>query len=493
MNRKYGSGVRRIVGNLLSKYHNMNKQLKVVFWFTFVGFLQRGMSIITTPIFTRVLSTEDYGLFSVFNAYYAVIVIIVTLYLHMGAINNAFVKKPQTNESIVSAFQSLSLVISLVFFALAFIFREQLSELMGLPIVVVMVMFFAFIYVEPYQTWVIYKRYQFDYVLPVIVSVLISVLTPAISVIAVLATSGNQGVTRIVSYTIVSTIIPGFFCYIANYRKSRTFYNKKLWKYALSFNVPLLAHYLSETLLNQTDRIMINAFLGASEAGIYSVAFSAASLFTIFSSALNTAFVPWTYQKLKEKNYKAIESMAYVALGLLAIILSMMIMFAPEVVYILAGSKYTGAVYMIPTLSASAFFGYMYQLFARVEMYYEKKSYTVISTMSAAVLNIVLNAWWVPKFGYTAAGYSTLISHILFCVMHYFFFKKVNREFMDSAKLYDFKILFLISCFVLGIAFVMTLLYNFIFLRLVIVGCVAVTAFIIRKKIIEIVAMLRNR
>lgn len=478
---------------LLSKYKSLSKQLKVVFWFTFVGFLQRGISVITTPIFTRVLSTQEYGLFSVFNAYYTVIVIVATLYLHMGVINNAFVNMKEPNEKIVSAFQSLSLVVSASVFILAMIFRNQLSKIMGLPVIVVGLMFFAFMFVEPYHIWVIYKRYQFDYVKPVIAAVTFSVLTPLVSVIAILTTSGNQGIARIISYASMNIIIPGAFFYFVNYKKSHIFYDKSLWKYALAFNIPLIAHYLSETLLNQTDRIMINAFHGSAEAGIYSVAFSAASLFTIFSSALNAAFVPWTYQKLNSKDYKSIEKIGYMVLVFLAGILSIMNIFAPEIIGILAGSKYTGAVYLIPTLSTSVYFGYMYQLFSRIELYYEKKSYTVISTMSAAVLNIILNAWWIPKFGYTAAGYSTVISHILFCVMHYFFYKRVTRKCMNSVEVYHLKYLLMISGGVLAIAFVMTLLYSHLVIRLVVVTFMIITMFLMRHKLMDAYKILRNK
>ena len=472
---------------LWDKYKAMSRQLKVVFWFSVVGFLQRGISVITTPIFTRVMSTEDYGMFSVFNAYYTVLVIVATLYLHTEVINNAFVKSEASNEKVVSVFQSLSLVVSSAFFVLAVIFRNQLASMMGLPVIAVVVMFLAFVFMEPYHTWIIYKRYQFDYVRPVLAAVVISVASPFLGVAAVLATPGNQGVARILMYACVNIILPGAIFYIINYKKSPHFYDRALWKYALSFNLPLLAHYLSETLLNQTDRIMINGFSGSSDAAIYSVAFSAASLFTIFSSALNTAFIPWTYQKLKEKDYRAIEKVGYSVLLFLAGILLLMIMFAPEVVYILAGSKYTGAVYLIPALSASVFFGYMYQLFSRVELYYERKSYTVIATVAAALLNIVLNAWWIPWFGYTAAGYSTLVSHILFCVMHYFFFRKVNRECMGSAKVYDIRQLLLISFFVLISAFVMTCLYAFFWLRIMVLSAVAMVCAWNRRRIVSLI------
>lgn len=472
---------------LWDKYKSMSRQLKVVFWFSVVGFLQRGISVITTPIFTRVMSTEDYGMFSVFNAYYTVLVIVATLYLHTEVINNAFVKSGASNEKVVSVFQSLSLVISSAFFVLAVIFRNQLASVMGLPVIAVVVMFLAFVFMEPYHNWIIYKRYQFDYIRPVLAAVVISVASPFLGVVAVLATPGNQGVARILMYACVNIILPGAFFYVINYKKSPHFYDKALWKYALSFNIPLLAHYLSETLLNQTDRIMINGFLGSSDAAIYSVAFSAASLFTIFSSALNTAFIPWTYQKLKEKDYRAIEKVGYSVLLFLAVILLLMIMFAPEVVYILAGSKYTGAVYLIPALSASVFFGYMYQLFSRIELYYERKSYTVISTATAAALNIALNAWWIPWFGYTAAGYSTLVSHILFCVMHYFFFRKVNRECMGSAKVYDVRQLLLISAFVLVSSFVMTWLYALLWLRVMVLAVVVLACALKRKKIVNFI------
>ena len=482
-----------MLGNLLKKYKTMNKQIKVVFWFSIVGFLQRGISLITTPIFTRVLSTDEYLLFSVFNAWYPILVIITTLALNMGVINNAFIKKGNTKEKVVSSFQSLSMVIAVAFFIFAVIFRNHLSQIMNLPIIIVIFIFLGCIFYSPYHDWVAYKRYQFDYVRPVIAAVAISVLTPLVSLIAIYCTDTMKGEARVISYVLVNTIFPGLFFYIVNYKKDKTFCDKSLWIYALSFNVPLIAHYMSETLLNQTDRIMINMFCGKSEAGIYSVAFSAASIFTIFTTALNASFVPWTYQKLKVKDYKAIGRVGYLVLLILVGALSVMIIFAPEIIRILAGEKYSGAVYLIPTLGASVYFNYMYQLYSRIELYYEKKAYTVTATITAAVLNIVLNVWWIPKFGYLAAGYSTLIAHIVFCVMHYFFFSKVSKEYMNSVKVYDIRIIAAISAGVLMISFVMTYLYQYFILRIIILTFIVVTAVIYRNKLIGLVKLLRKQ
>ena len=76
--------------------------------------------------------------------------------------------------------------------------------------------------------------------------------------------------------------------------------------------------------------------------------------------------------------------------------------------------------------------------------------------------------------------------------MHYFFVRKVCRECKDSEKIYDFKKLFAISVIVLLIAAIMTLLYNHLILRLVIVLGIIVIMLAKRDKIIETIKMIRN-
>ncbi len=476
-----------MAGRIKQRYDNMNLQVKVVFWFTVVGFLAKGISIITTPIFTRVLTTEEYGLFSVFSSYNTVLLVVATLNLHLTAIYNALTKHPDEQNKIVSSFQSLSMCVSMIVCALAITFSEQLSKLMDLPRIVVIVMFVGFIFVEPYQLWIVLKRYGYDYKKPVIVSVLISVLTPTISLLCIFLGNGNKGIIRVVSFVIVNTIVPGVIFYFANYKHSRTFFDKKIWVYAATFAIPLIPHYLSETLLNQTDKIMINAFFGASEAGIYNIAFMAASFVQILTSSINSAYIPWQFQKLHDREYMKLAKTSYSVLAGLCAIIFVITLFAPEIVYVLAGENYMGAVSLIPTLAASVFFNYMYQLFARVEMYCEKKAYTVFATITATVINIVLNYIFMPTYGYVFAGYSTLIAHIWFVVIHYLFYRKTCKTCLDGAKIYDWKIIVLISVVLLAAAFVVTLAYNFLWLRILFLAIICVVALIFRRKIMGIV------
>lgn len=50
-----------IVSQIKNKYIGMSVPVKAAFWFTVCNFYQRGISMITTPIFTRMLSTDEYG------------------------------------------------------------------------------------------------------------------------------------------------------------------------------------------------------------------------------------------------------------------------------------------------------------------------------------------------------------------------------------------------------------------------------------------------
>ena len=50
-----------IIMKIITKYRKCSVQVKASFWFLICAFFQRGISVITTPIFTRLLSTAEYG------------------------------------------------------------------------------------------------------------------------------------------------------------------------------------------------------------------------------------------------------------------------------------------------------------------------------------------------------------------------------------------------------------------------------------------------
>ena len=80
------------MGNILQKYRKMSVQVRASFWFLICSFLQKGISSITTPIFTRLLTTDEYGQYGAFNSWLGIITIFVTLNLFLWCIHPRTVK-----------------------------------------------------------------------------------------------------------------------------------------------------------------------------------------------------------------------------------------------------------------------------------------------------------------------------------------------------------------------------------------------------------------
>lgn len=60
--------MRKVMNKWIKKYQGMPVQVKASFWFLICSFLQKGISVLTTPIFTRLLTTVEYGRYNVFNS-----------------------------------------------------------------------------------------------------------------------------------------------------------------------------------------------------------------------------------------------------------------------------------------------------------------------------------------------------------------------------------------------------------------------------------------
>ena len=58
--------------------------LKAGIWYTVCSFLTKGIAFITTPIFTRLLSSSEYGDYNTFVAWAGIIVIVSSLFIDLN-------------------------------------------------------------------------------------------------------------------------------------------------------------------------------------------------------------------------------------------------------------------------------------------------------------------------------------------------------------------------------------------------------------------------
>lgn len=469
--------------SLKNKYKGMSAPVKAAFWFTVCSFLQRGVSMITTPIFTRLLSTEEYGLYSTYLSWESVLLMVVTLCLYK-AIMNLYIKY-EDQERVLSAVCGLEFTLSLVWLIVGVIFREKIGELLGLSPVLVCCLFVYFMFQAAFQCWSLYKRYTYDYKILIIVTLLLTAGSAILGVLAVMFITPTAE-ARAVSAVVVVALI-GIVLYASIFHRAKIFYDKKIWLFALGFCIPLMPHYLSEFVLQSSDKIMINYLCGSSDVALYSVAYSAGSLITLITSAINSTFAPYQYQKIKSGEYTLLAKRANAVLLFVGVMLAGIMIFSREIVLIFGGMKYIESVDVIIPICIGVFFNYTFQLFARVQEYYERKLMVVIPSILCAVLNLVLNYIFINLCGYQAAAYTTFFCYAIFCLLHYFFYRKVCRELLNGQKLYDAKSILMISIGVVCIGIAIMFINRILWLKYTIIAVALILLIIKRKWVVNII------
>ena len=241
--------------------------------------------------------------------------------------------------------------------------------------------------------------------------------------------------------------------------QGKRFFDKFYWKYAILFNLPLIPHYLSQTVLSRSDRIMIERMVGADQAGIYSVAYSISLVMVLFNIALGQTISPWMFKKIKNRQISDIAPVAYGSMAFIAVMNIILIAIAPEVVSFFAPPAYHEAIWVIPPVAMSSYFMFMYDYFSRFEFYFEKTKGIMFASIFGAALNVLLNYICIQWWGYIAAAYTTLICYIVYVICHYILMKKACEENNVQEKVYDNKILIGLSLIFMVVGFAVMFTY----------------------------------
>ena len=446
--------------NLIKKYRQMSPAVRTSIWFTICNFLQRGTAFITVPIFTRLLTTEEYGVCNVYFAWFEIFLLITSLKIPYEGLNNGLIRHEEDKDGYTSSAAGLIMVMTLSVGIVYLLFHRQINRITGLSSLIMGLMFVQLFFNSPLMLWTNRERFDFHYRLPAVITLISTILNPVIAVLAVLNTS-YRAEARIIASVAVQSFF-GLIVLIFLFKKGKLFCKKEYWNFALRFNLPLIFYYISQSILNQSDRIMINYYEGSGKTAIYSVAYSAATIILLLVSAVNGSFNPWMYKRLKAGHLSEVRRTSGVLCLIVAGATLAMSLFAPILVRIMATSDYSQAIWVIPPVASSVFFIFLYMMFANVEMYYnETKGIPLVSIICSAA-NLLLNAIFIPVYGYVAAGWTTLVCYMLLTLLHYLQMKKACRKHQVNERLFPEKALLMIAASVVLIAFLSLQLYQII-------------------------------
>lgn len=480
-----------LINSARNRYLKLNIAVRASLWFAICSFIQKGISVITLPIFTRIMSTEQYGEYNIFLTWFNIVTIITTLNIQLDIFNKGLAEHEGQKDEYTANQAGLLIALTVLFSTVYLFLQKPINNIMGLSTGLVLVMLIEVLANAMITLWSARKRFSFEYKSIVLVTLITSLANPLVGVFAVLI-SEDKATARIVSNAAVSIVIA--ICLLVMIcRKGKLFKSVSIWKVVVFASIPLLPHYLSLVLLNQSDKLMIDYFIGKEQVAIYSIAHSAGLLMTIVNTSINGSFVPWAYKKIKDKDQKDIKRITNLILLIVLVVNLYVIWLAPEVIKVLAAPQYAEAIWCLVPIAMSVFFFFIYTLFVDIEIYYGANKYIAVASVVAAVLNIILNYLFIPIFGYIVAGYTTLVSYFFTMILHYIFMRHTLNKMKVSDQYFDYRMIMLLSIILIVFSTIALFLYRYTVIRLAVAVVCTIVIFIERKKFMMLFAMLKGK
>ncbi|MGB4091474.1 MAG: oligosaccharide flippase family protein [Ruminococcus flavefaciens] len=459
-----------------------NKPIKASFIYIGCSFLQKVFSIITIPVFTRIMTTEHYGIYSVYNSWLIVLSVFVSLNFGWDGVLNGFRDFKEKKEEMMNSVQFMALIIAAVYLILTIIFPGPISSFFTIDILYVRLMLIQTGVSCSYDMWCAKQRYEFRYKSFCTVTLIYTIVPVALSLISILLLRNtNTAVNRACVNSLTSFVI-AFVLFLTIFKNANGKVKLKYWKYALTLNLPLVPHYLCRTLMNQLDHIMINKIDGSSNAAIYSLAYSIGLLPNMLTLALNNALLPWIHRMIETNNVPRIKKVTNSIACILSFGIVLLMLLAPEIVRIFGPESYQSTIYVIPMIAASTFAIYIYTVLSDIEIYYSATRYIMIGSIIATVFNAVSNYIFISKYGYIAAGYTTLASFFIILIMYYIQYRTITRD--NRTHYIDNRFLLILMGLVTITALVSPLVYRNIIARYAIIIFILIVLLLFRKHII---------
>mgnify|MGYP004525546335 FL=1 len=436
--------------------------------FLFATVFTRGLAIITTPIFTRIMTTDEVGMVNLYSSWYSLITVVSTLALTSGGFSIALREFENERNEYVSSVLTLTSLVAFALMVLYVIFPFFWNNLTGLPTHLMFLLLIGLLVAPARDFWLSRQRYEYKYKLSGIVTVFSALIASGLSILAVLYANKHSfsdiaSVRLFANYIIVYGV--AFVIWLSIFLKGRCFYSSKYWKFSLKLSIPLIGYSVATQILNVSDRLMISKMVGNSAVGIYSTLYTVSSLSLMVWTAINSSFEPYLYQNMENKESK-INKLSTTMLGLYSLVAVLLVYLAPEIVRILATSEYYNGIYIMPPIAAGVYFIAVSNLYSDILVYLKKTKMIMFSSVVAASINVILNYLMINIYGYMAAAYTTLISYI---IMAFLLFIWANNEFKKNIStvefVYDNKIIIIISTLTLLLSLVAIFIYDYAFIR----------------------------
>lgn len=395
-----------------------NELLKGTTVYLLASILNASIPFLLLPILTRYLDPAEYGQVAVFQVWVSLIGALCGLSVH-GAANRKYFDYSKPDEEIgdfIGACITLLIISTVLVTVFIYAFHSSINELLGLNDLWlwlgIPVAFSNFLIQLRLGQWQVRKKAMFYGVFQISRSLFDMLLSLVLVVTFSLSVTGR--LSGIISATCIFSVIGLISLRYSNIVKFS--WRPDLMKEALKFGVPLVPHIIGAFLLLTVDRAIISAKLGLNEAGIYMVAAQFAMAMSLMLEAVNRAFSPWLFERLKRDDNFEKRQVVKLSYGYSLFLLSfalIALLIGDKVLVLIAGEKYSAAGEIVGWLFLAQAFRGMYFLFVNYIFFVKRTALIAKITIFLGFFHVGILYFFIDLFGMIGAAYSVCISMFL--------------------------------------------------------------------------------
>ncbi len=395
--------------------------------FAIAQILTKASGFLLIPIYTRFLTTTDYGIIGYLQVIMQVLSTIL-MFGFYGAQTRFYYDYKYKPEEMGSFLYSINIYLLVVLFLVCSFFTFYGENVFGpfidkksIPfnpywILILWIVFFQIFNQIVISYYLCRKNFKRCATLQY-VNFLIT--TTCIIYFIVVLREGALGQIKglLIGNFLFFTLF--YWDYAKNFRLKFSF--NKL-KYALSFGLPVVFHLLASVSLNFIDRVILERYVSLADLGIYTLGYQVGMVMSVLVNSFNQAWAPNYYDLMKDKNLNHswhVKRVFYIWLGVIGTICLIGSMWSKELLLFLTPAKFHKSAQIVPIIIFSYVINGLYFFAVNPILFFKKTKFLPFTTGTAAILNIMLNFLLIPKYGIMGAAYATVISFMFMAVSVY--------------------------------------------------------------------------
>ena len=192
------------MNRIIKLWKNCSDSKKSALVFMLASYIHYAISFLVTPLFSRLLSTADFGLVTNYNSWVQILEPIATLSVYAGFFNVGMLDNEDKRDSFTSSMSFLSLSSTVVTMTVFCIVTIVFPSFVGLPFVLIVLMIVYFLTYPSTRIWQAKERFFYKYKALFTVMIITGVLSPALGLLLVIMAKNNLGIVRLVGTNIIT-------------------------------------------------------------------------------------------------------------------------------------------------------------------------------------------------------------------------------------------------------------------------------------------------